>query len=201
MLTCWYETHVFYLLLYQLSYPQRFWGHGVPFCTDLRAAGGTSVYLKVTRRGFLLRRQPRWSSVLRWLVTSDQQKSKELPRPGWLCLIWIAWSLWKIEDDVLTPDGVYHEKSKAGTVDSRWRWSTYINASYSASLGRDKVFPPESLRCDDSPIAFVSMVGPLFFPYFCVMRTLSRKLFFRQHIGISGTPLGIMMNKGALVLL
>lgn len=80
------------------------------FCTDLRAAGGTSVYLKVTRRGFLLRRQPRWSSVLRWLVTSDQQKSKELLRPGWLCLIWIAWSLWKIEDDVLTPEGVYHEK-------------------------------------------------------------------------------------------
>lgn len=82
----------------------------VPFCTDLRAAGGTSVYLKVTRRGFLLRRQPRWSSVWRWLVTSDQQKSKELPSSGWLCLIWIAWSLWKIEDDVLTLDGVYYEK-------------------------------------------------------------------------------------------
>ena len=66
----------------------------------------------------------------------------------------------------------------------------YINASYSVSLGRAKVFPPESLRCDDSPIAFVSMVGLLLFPYFCVMGTLSRKLVLRQQIGISGTPLG-----------
>ena len=71
----------------------------------------------------------------------------------------------------------------------------YINASYFVSLGRAKVFPPESLRCDDSPIAFVSMVGLLFFLIFLLWEPL------RQHIGISGTRLGIMMNKGALVLL
>ncbi len=63
------------LIIVPVELSQRFWDHGVPCCTDLRAAGGTSVYLKVTRRGFLLRRRPRWSSVLGWLVTSKSLKN------------------------------------------------------------------------------------------------------------------------------
>lgn len=140
---------------------QRFWGHGVPFCTDLRAAGGTSVYLKVTRRGFLLRRQPRWSSVWRWLVTRCDQWPAKVQRTAALGMAMFDLNCLKsLEDWRWCTDTWWGlpRKIKNRYIDFRWRWSMYINASYSVSLGRAKVFPPESLRCDDSPIAFVSSI-------------------------------------------
>ena len=88
-------------------------------------------------------------------------------------------------------------------VDFRWRWSMYINASYSVSLGRGKVFPPrvpQMWRLSHS-ICFYGW-AIVFFLFLCNANPVQKVVFATAHWNFwNPLPLGIMMNKGALLLL
>lgn len=158
MLTCWYETQVFYLLLYQLSYPQRFWGHGVPSLHRFAGCWRNLRLLEGNQEGFLA--SPAATLKQRLALTSDQWPAKVQRTAALGMAMFDLNCLKSLEDWRWCTDTWWGlpRKIKNRYIDFRWRWSMYINASYSVSLGRAKVFPPESLRCDDSPIAFVSSI-------------------------------------------